>query len=298
MTTTAISLTKADIESLPNRKQKSKTSHEYSSTCPACGGTKRFLYWDDTGNYWCRECCLKGFVKDSLILTLPPAEYAKWKQEQEEREAAAYLPALERIANSPNAERYHRQMSDRGYWYRQGLNDETIDKYQLGYSEICPTYPGSASWTIPIKYQNRLYNIRHRLVSPNGCGKYRPEMAGLPNALFDADVLANPDWQVIIVEGEVKAMMLTQCGFCAVGVPGASSFKSKWLKLFPAGVTVYIAFDPGAEEQAIKTGALFGAAGFDTRVCHLPAKPDDMLVLYGASVRDMAKYFEQGYRIK
>ena len=43
---------------------KKKTAGEWSSTCPACGGTKRCSIWpargEGRGYYWCRECGAKG----------------------------------------------------------------------------------------------------------------------------------------------------------------------------------------------------------------------------------------------
>lgn len=39
---------------------KRKTFTEYSSSCPACGGSDRFLIWPDSGRYWCRQCQIKG----------------------------------------------------------------------------------------------------------------------------------------------------------------------------------------------------------------------------------------------
>lgn len=51
---------------------KKKTAGEWSSTCPACGGTKRCSIWpargEGRGYYWCRECGAKGdgiqFLRD------------------------------------------------------------------------------------------------------------------------------------------------------------------------------------------------------------------------------------------
>lgn len=301
LSTTTDTLSRADILALPNRKR--KTAHEWCSTCPFCGGVDRFLSWDDKWNYYCRHCEAKGFAVDSPnSLLIPPEKYEEWKREQEAieaREREAQLSVLDRIARSPNADRYHHQMSDRSYWYGQGLTDETIDKFKFGYSSICPTYPASASWTIPIYYQSRLYNIRHRLASPGESGKYRPEMAGLPAVMFNADALNSGDWQIVLVEGEVKAAVLQQYGFTTVGIPGANSFKEKWVRLFKEvdGV-VYVALDPGAEAQALKIGSMLASAGIETRVCTLPVKPDDFIVKYGGSPADLCKFLELGRRVQ
>lgn len=297
--TDTVQLSQKDIESLPNYRQKTRKG-EYSSSCIRCGGKDRFLFWPDKGNYLCRRCELKGFVVEASSLTFSQEQYEAWKRAEQQRQQAErreQLSTLDRIAQSSKADMYHEQMTDRSYWYEQGLSDVTIDRFKLGYSPACPTYPDSPSWTIPIYYQNRLYNIRHRLANPNGCGKYRPEMAGLPPAIFNADILDGPEWMIVLVEGEVKAMCLQEVGFQAVGIPGASSFKPKWVKLFKDTQIVYIALDPGAEKEAGEIGAILSSQGIQTRVCSLPVKPDDFFCIYGGSVQEFFRFLMLGKKL-
>lgn len=295
-------LSQTDIEHLPNYRRKT-TAGEYSSTCPWCGGQDRFLFWPDKGNYYCRQCEANGFVIDAPgdNLWITPEQREIWKraeQRRKEAERQQQLTLAERMARSPNAELYHRQMTDRSYWYSQGLNDETINRFRLGYCPACPTYPDSPSWTIPIYYRNRLYNIRHRLVNPGDSGKYRPEMAGLPGAIFAADILDEPEWMTVIVEGEVKTMVLNQNGLSTVGIPGANSFKEKWLKLFEKCHNIYIALDPGADDQARRIGAMLAGIGINTYVCTLPVKPDDFIVIYNGTARELFLFLMLGQKIK
>lgn len=302
MLTTDIKLSIADIKALNNRKLHHKNGLQWTSTCPFCGGEDRFCFWETKANYWCRHCGAKGFASDAPgTLTIPKEQYEEWQRQQREIEAKerqAQLSILEQINRSPNADRYHAQMLDRSYWYSQGLTDETINRFKLGYTSICPTYPGSPSWTIPVTYQGKLYNIRHRLANPPKPGdKYRPEMAGLPVAMFNADALRSGDWQVVVVEGEVKTMVLTQYGFTTVGIPGCTIFKDKWVKLFPASAVIYIALDPGAEEQAAKIGTRLAKAGLNVKVCQFPVKPDDAIVKYGATPVDVCQFLELGRKV-
>lgn len=301
MTTTTFQLTKSNIEQLPHFRKKTRDG-EYSSACPQCGGNDRFLYWEKDGGYWCRRCELKGFVSDGNSLTFDRESWLKWQTEETERkrqEEERRLSILDRLNQSGRAQLYHSQMADRSYWYSQGLSDETIDRFQLGYCPACPTCQDYASYTIPVYYQGKLYNIRHRLKGKEG-DKYRPEMAGLPAALFNADALHSQDplnWMIVLVEGEVKAMALTQRNFPAVGIPGANGFKEKWVKLFSDSRVVYIALDPGKESEALKIGQTLKVAGIQVRLCSFPVKPDDFFVIYGGTPREFMQFLRLGERI-
>jgi len=57
----SITLTQAELDALPNRKQ--KNSNEWSSACPICDeGDDRFIHTVDTGLLWCRICGAGGRV--------------------------------------------------------------------------------------------------------------------------------------------------------------------------------------------------------------------------------------------
>ena len=275
-------LTRTDVERLPNYRR--KTAREYSSTCPWCGGKDRFLFWPDDGNYYCRQCEAKGFVSDSAGAVLDRDEYMKRVAAEAERERQRRKALLDEMAKrGDTAAYYHHLMTDRSYWYSQGLTDETIDRYQLGWCPRCPTYQQSPSHTIPITFRGRLLNIRHRLARPPSPGdKYRPEMPGLGAMIFNGDLFDQHDQHpvIMIVEGEVKAMVLTQNGFPAVGIPGASTFKPQWKRWFEPFAEVIICLDPGAERQAQRVAAIIGG---NVKIMSLPVKPDDFFVVYGGT---------------
>lgn len=293
-------ISQIEIENLPHSKKAG--TKRLTSACPFClDGKDRFVFWPDKGNWWCNHCHKKGFVTDAPnSLQFSPEQIEAWQRAEERRkqkEKEAKLSALERLALGGADKRYHHQMVDRTYFYNQGLLDATINFYHLGYCPACPTSPDSPSYTIPIYYQEKLYNIRHRLVTPNGKGKYRPEMAGLPAALFNADLLIRPEWMTVLVEGEVKSMVLCQAGFSTIGVPGASSFKEKWAALFARCGIVFVAFDPGAEAGAGRTAEMLQGVVEEVRICQLPAKPDDMLVKYGGTAAELFGFLMQGRKI-
>lgn len=299
MLSTVEKISAADIERLPHYR-KATQAGEYSSACPFCNeGRDRFRYWPEVGNFWCRRCDAKGFVDEVSSLQFNPAQYEEWKRheaERKEKERLAQLSAIDRLNEQNNVARYHHQLTDRSWWYDKGLTDKTINLYQLGYTTNCPTAKGRESYTIPVSYRGRLYNIRHRLANGNNGNKYRPEMAGLPATLFNADILDDDTGfvsEVVLVEGEIKTMVLSQYSFDAVGVMGANSFKAKWVEFFK-GKRVYVAFDPGADEQAARVWQQLGEAGVNTKLCCFPVKPDDFFVVYGGTPSQFYKFLMLG----
>jgi hypothetical protein len=288
-------LTRLQIETLPHYRR--KTQKEYSAACPVCGGKDRFLYWPETGNYWCRQCDLKGFVEDGprSWSAADREQFMRMVAERAEQERAARKAALDIMASKADrAAYYHHTMPDRSYWYSQGLTDATIDKYQLGWCPRCPTYPQSSSWTIPVTFRGKLLNIRHRLANPPTPGdKYRPEMGGVGNAIFNADLFDQHEQHpvLMVVEGEVKSMVLTQNGFPAVGIPGAASFKPAWARWFEPFTEVIVCLDPGADKQAQRVAAIIGGRA---RIVVLPVKPDDFFVLYGRTRETFQHWLRYG----
>jgi len=290
-------LTDLKIKQLPGYK---KSGDEAHSACPFCGtGKDRFVYWEEDGNYYCRQCETKGFVTDAPG-GWSPEEREKFRADAEERarlRREQQRQAIEAMGACHDlAQQYHDRMNgQRRFWHEKGLADATIDAHMLGYSAQCPTYRESPSWTIPVFFRGKLLNIRHRLASPPTPGdKYRPERAGLPAVMFNADMLTNPQEFVVLVEGEIKAMVLSQAGFPAVGIPGASIFPDRWVQWFGKQKRVYVALDPGAERCAAEITQMIGARA---RLCSFPVKPDDFLVLYGGTLAQMKEYLQMGRKI-
>jgi hypothetical protein len=235
---------------------------------------------------------------------------AENERKRAEQEAERQKTAQERLAAlTGKVDWYHSQVGQAlNYWHSQGLTDYTINLFRLGYAPECPTYRQSPSYVIPYFQQNQLISIRHRLANPNGCGKYRPEFSPLPNQLFNADALQPgegdvnwnyiPDSERLLVEGEVKAMVLTQVGLPAAAIAGKSAWDSAWACKFKHLKRVYVALDPGAEPEAWKIGQDFLAMGIEAIVPVFPCKPDDLMVVYGARPEDVLGYLWQGRRVR
>ncbi len=291
-----VKLSTFDIEQLPHHKTKSQK--EWSSACPTCGGKDRFLFWPEDGNFWCRQCELSGFIDQEAQSTLTEdqrADIEYRKRQARQAEIDRKRTALEQLQAKRNDLIYHHNLNGNSGYVRShwGITDDTIDTFRVGYCNACPTSPYSDSITIPYYWGDSLINLRHRLSSPNGQGKYRPEAAGLPTAIFNANIIKGEDW-LVLVEGEFKAMVLQQNGLPAIAIPGATIFKEKWLKLFSAQQMIYVTLDPGVEATAIKIAKMFNAAGLQVRLVTIPTKPDDFFTLHGGTVGQFCQYLEAG----
>lgn len=238
------------------------------------------------------------------------AENIRRELERKAEDQARRQDALQRVgAMFEQVDRYHSQVeSARLYWHGQGLTDGTIERRKLGYCSACPTYQQSASYVIPYFYSGNLISIRHRLATPNGCGKYRPEFVGLPNQLFNLDALAQEveevhfglldRGEVLLVEGEVKAIYMSDSqGIPAVGMPGVESWQEDWIKYFAGSARVYVTLDPDAERKAAEITRILNGNGIEARQVVCTAKIDDMFWRYGCTPGDFMRILEQSRRV-
>jgi len=280
-----------------------RTGNEAHSACPICGGEDRHIIFED-GGYFCRQCDAKGWLDDDQHKPITEAQLTQIRIKRLEYQQAEHdrrLTALEKIHGMMHvADFYHGNLASRDndafeYWLSEGMFLDTIDQYKLGYCSRCPTdAERRASYTIPVIIHDKLFNIRHRLIQADNGDKYRPEIAGLPNVLFNADNLYADTNTILIVEGEKKAIHVSQLGFPNVGMMGKSGFKPEWSAKFHRFSTVYIALDPDAEEQAVQIAALFKGRG---RVVLMPGKVDDMVTRYGATHDDILWFIKRGMRV-
>jgi len=259
--------------------------NEAHGPCPICGKATEdgFIIFEDGGTH-CRPGGHSGWLDDDQqrhILT--PAERNAIEIRKLKRQAAEHekrLTALERMATCRDHIKYHAALDEDGrrYWYGEGIYDEAIDKYGLGYCYRCPSdKEHRPSWTIPVMTKGVLVNIRHRLLT-SGNDRYRPHMPGLGNTLFNSDNLYNGEPDVLILEGEKKSCCVSQYGFNTVGTMGMKGFPPAWAAAFKTQRTVYVALDPDAQEEAHKIAELFPGRG---RVVTLPEKADDFFVMGG-----------------
>lgn len=142
--------------------------------------------------------------------------------------------------------------------YEKGLKDTTIERFRIGYDpehrvgdQVIGCYvipyldgrrPVAFRYYDPIargtnEKGNTLYG------GPNG-SKYWWE-AGSTITLYNlADGAGDTKTgRVFICEGELKAALLVQMGYCAVSLPGAGNFKSEWSQYFNHAKEIFVCLD-------------------------------------------------------
>jgi len=252
-------------------------------TCFACG-----VHGDIFDYYKLRYgWSIKEAIERMGQIDIPVRRHKKHTPRNEER-VAKLIEALN--LNNPSTS-YHENMptEKRGYWYSEGIDDDLIDRYELGFLSnkwVDGRYMGA--FTIPLRKiaDGRLVNIQFRLEGRDK-DKYR-QMAGLPQAPFDTDASSPLPEQVILVEGAKKAIVVgDRTGVRTLGAPNKGAFSRMADTLKDVG-RVWIVPDPDGMEQARSLVKKLPDRG---KIVTLPTKPDDFFVRYGGSLEQFRSAF-------
>lgn len=150
------------------------------------------------------------------------------------------VPAFETRENKLKGYQANLTPERRKVFYDHGLNDDTIDRFRLGWE------PDMGCYVIPYLEGTRPVAFRYYdptcTVGPNG-SKYWWEKGSTARLFNDGDVVGDDKHRVFICEGEQKAMLLWQLGYAAVATPGASIFKDEWFRYFNDAHEIYVCYD-------------------------------------------------------
>lgn len=257
-------LTTYEILGLPHSVVRHKRKNEYSSACPNCGGYDRFRFWPNVGNFWCRQCDLRGFVIDA-----PEGRRSPFPQE---------IIAGKLTSHTPEAVRwleYHSLLLDvpeaLDYWGRAlGPNYMTaVHTFGLGYNRNI--YGLGPSVTMPVALGGKVCMISHRLLSKSA-DKYRPEPADLDGLIFNLDTIFNYS-KVVICEGIKKAIRLWLEGYPAISGTTGPIINHSW-DAFLKQREIVIIYDP---DEAGCRGAEVLANRINAVALELPDKLDDFI---------------------
>lgn len=113
-------------------------------------------------------------------------------------------------------------LQNRNYWYNRLLNDDVINRFQLGYHD--------GWYTIPLFMDGTFRNFQCRRDVP--LKSIRPWYRGIGPMLFNSEILKLVD-NIIITEGTVDAIYLNQIGFPAIShTTGAGWMHKLWFDRF------------------------------------------------------------------
>lgn len=273
----------------------------WHTSCPFEGqGVDRFHIFE-RGNYFCNHCGAKGFLKSTPQRTLQEiAEYLEKQKLEEEIWRKKRLDNLSRwkaAGHEKEVWAWH-ENNHREYWLSQGISEEAIDQYKLGYCDAkslklktgeITTLP---VYTMPIwnPITKELENIQYRLCNPpDGEGKYRQESSIPASAAFMNEDM---DGTAIFVEGFKKAIVvhhfieenLQVVGFPS-NLPSADLLHEKCAKF----KKIYLIWDPNSDKQVLRMGRLMPEKIW---VVTLPIKCDDAIVQYHISKETFRSYFK------
>jgi hypothetical protein len=248
-----------------------------ASTCPVCGkGDDRLVVFRE-GNFWCRKCNHRGFWDQSIQAGRDNYKPDLLRVNQVKRNQMAgcrdWLDYHDNVLEDDSLKQV---------WLDRGMVEAEISKWGLGYAPICPTYQDSPSLTVPVWLNSTLVDIRHRLLNGSE-GKYRSHKPGLLASTFNLDSTGSTE-QVVLVEGEIKTIILSRVYKSVVGIPGLQHSVADLAKTLDPLQTVVILFDPGSEQESTRVAEELRQSGIRSRIAYTFDKPDDLLLEFGEDV--------------
>lgn len=216
-----------------NLKVTSKSGFEWQATCPFHqDSTPSFSFNIKKGLFICYACGEKGNTK-KLIEFLNGGSVVEEGRSTEE----IFESVSEKIDEAKNSlfatsrpsvgikipARYLNGILLHPYWTNnRKLNDETVEKYQLGYDDI------ANQAIIPLNDKHgRTLGLIRRSFEPDRPKYLYPKGLKISECLFGIDIVHKESVNktshnvLVITEGSVDAMVLNQCGYDAVAVLGA-----------------------------------------------------------------------------
>lgn len=133
------------------------------------------------------------------------------------------------------------------YLNARGIGPKTAKRMRLGYVDPAAPVDGWDRFGHRICVPNLNAHgdpiwAKFRAVNPDAKLKYT-QQEGAQSRLFNTLALSAPSDTIILVEGEFDVLTLTAMGLPAVGVPGASKFKTHWKRCFDGYNRIVMFYD-------------------------------------------------------
>lgn len=274
--------------------------YEWAGPCPICGGRDRCIV--SNGFYWCRHssvCGGKGNLasRSASKFRFSQEHLRRIENEQKRKEQKKIKEQGEKIAalnRSKVWREYHRALL-KNFSLLQRLESEgitlsAINHYQLGYAARFRTYDYESKKSVDVPALSfphfslmdkfKCLNIRMRILDhryAERVAKYLPWRSNLPVLFFPA--FTEQDREIVIIEGEKKAIVLQEHGIPAIGLWGIHAVKEEWapwiIHRFEKRYLVYDADNWGVIQATYKQAERLQAK---PAFLNLPGKADDLLV--------------------
>lgn len=151
------------------------------------------------------------------------------------------------------------------YLERRGISDRSVSNFALGV--VTDPIPGHEPYVgrlaipylgvNPVAGEVECWHFKFRCMEDHSCkelghGKYTAQSA--PTRMFNVRAIEEAGDEIHVTEGELDAVILNQCGFPAVAIPGANSWKWHYARLLAGFDKVFIWGDPdGAGADFVTT---------------------------------------------
>lgn len=134
-----------------------------------------------------------------------------FKQKYEALKGGSEVNENQPMDQSQNYEAWHAQVKETDYWNFRAINQETIDRFRLGYD------PARQAVVIPCTSTYYVARAVH-----DGPGPRYLNMKGVPVQLFNETALDQLERPVWITEGAIDALTLLQSGSIALAMNSAT----------------------------------------------------------------------------
>ncbi len=194
----------------------------------------------------------------------------------------------EKIVTPPDVDlvvEYHNNLLESEFaqreWNKRGITEWHWKKWLLGFKPNHWGYGNALS--IPFIEGDNVRTIRHRILKPVGKNRYLPETEGAGSWLFNSELINENPPYLVLVEGEIKCMVLSSFGEPCVGLTGINILPPRYLADLAKIKTIYILPDPSLNSRKMVSPyeipwvkILFSET--DVRVISIPEKIDDWLL--------------------
>ena len=172
-------------------------------------------------------------------------------------------------------EQYHQHLGKvANYLASRGITQETAERFQLGWN------PENGRLVIPYLTPAGPFSLKQRCIQPHDCkteghGKYVYDAGAVPH-LYNASTLLDCD-SVVVVEGELDAVVAEQVGVPAVAYPGTANWQKHMPYCFDSQAEIVVIADgddPGRKAADRVAASLRDAVSGEVRVVEMPAGHD------------------------